>query len=389
MSTAGGLPRGPVLVLEAALSPPGAALVLDGTVREIELLEGGRGERSDLLRASCAVLARAGLSPASLAGLAIGTGPGSYTGVRVALGLAGGLAAAGALPIASADSPRLVAEAAGLVPPVHVAIPWGRLRVMIAVAREGGARREEATLVFRDDLAALGELQQRVVAVPAGANDLVWPQGTRPVHASCSAVEALAGLVAAGRLLFAADLPGPSYLLPPDAILPPGPPRGSTAPAIVRLGPEDLDGLAVIEQECFAEPWSRGMLADELRPREGRLALGVRRDDGGLDAAALARLEVETLAIHSVAVRPAARRRGLGRALVRALLACAREQGAVRADLEVRAGNGAAIALYASEGFVPVGRRRRYYGNGEDAVLMSLVLRREDGRSLPPETGGC
>jgi len=60
------------------------------------------------------------------------------------------------------------------------------------------------------------------------------------------------------------------------------------------------------------------------------------------------------------------------------LLERARAARAERADLEVRAGNAAAIALYASEGFVPVGRRRRYYGNGEDALLMSLVLGRSD-----------
>lgn len=39
--------------------------------------------------------------------------------------------------------------------------------------------------------------------------------------------------------------------------------------------------------------------------------------------------------------------------------------------LEVRTGNAAARALYAGAGFAEVGRRRRYYTDGEDAVLMT------------------
>ena len=41
------------------------------------------------------------------------------------------------------------------------------------------------------------------------------------------------------------------------------------------------------------------------------------------------------------------------------------------ATLEVRADNGGALALYARLGFDEVGRRRRYYPDGGDAVLMT------------------
>ena len=43
--------------------------------------------------------------------------------------------------------------------------------------------------------------------------------------------------------------------------------------------------------------------------------------------------------------------------------------------LEVRASNLAAQALYARLGFERVGLRKRYYADGEDAVLMTLLLR--------------
>ena len=71
---------------------------------------------------------------------------------------------------------------------------------------------------------------------------------------------------------------------------------------------------------------------------------------------------------HTIGVRPAAQGAGLGRGLLRALLAHAGDR---RILLEVRTDNAAAIALYESEGFVIVGTRRRYYHSGADAYTMA------------------
>jgi ribosomal-protein-alanine N-acetyltransferase len=79
--------------------------------------------------------------------------------------------------------------------------------------------------------------------------------------------------------------------------------------------------------------------------------------------------------LESVAVEIAARRSGVGRALCEAVVAWSRGQGAAALELEVRAGSGGAIALYAGQGFVAVGRRRGYYREPpEDAVMMRLEL---------------
>ena len=96
-------------------------------------------------------------------------------------------------------------------------------------------------------------------------------------------------------------------------------------------------------------------------------------------ATAFGRWDDEVFEIVSVAVVPAARRRGLGRTLVRTLVDRARDEDLRRVDLEVSVANEGAIGLYRSEGFVPVGRRPRYYQDGTDAELMSLLLRRERG----------
>jgi [ribosomal protein S18]-alanine N-acetyltransferase len=79
--------------------------------------------------------------------------------------------------------------------------------------------------------------------------------------------------------------------------------------------------------------------------------------------------------LESVAVEKAARRGGVGRALCGAVIAWSRSQGAAALELEVRAGSEGAIALYAGQGFVVVGRRRGYYREPpEDAVMMRLHL---------------
>ncbi|MDR3155188.1 MAG: GNAT family N-acetyltransferase [Deltaproteobacteria bacterium] len=80
------------------------------------------------------------------------------------------------------------------------------------------------------------------------------------------------------------------------------------------------------------------------------------------------------------AVAPERRREGLGRALLRSVLAASRALGQSRALLECRANNRAALALYASEGFRRLGRRKGYYEGGRtDAVVMALNLRPEAG----------
>lgn len=71
---------------------------------------------------------------------------------------------------------------------------------------------------------------------------------------------------------------------------------------------------------------------------------------------------------------------GLGRALLRAVLVEARDQGCTRCFLEVRRSNDVAIALYTAEGFALEGVRKGYYPprqpdvQAEDALLYSLRL---------------
>lgn len=88
----------------------------------------------------------------------------------------------------------------------------------------------------------------------------------------------------------------------------------------------------------------------------------------------LARVAADEAEILTLGVVPAARRRGLGAALLRGAMAEARARGAGALYLEVAAGNLAALALYAGLGCVEAGRRPRYYEDGQDALVLRCAL---------------
>jgi ribosomal-protein-alanine N-acetyltransferase len=128
--------------------------------------------------------------------------------------------------------------------------------------------------------------------------------------------------------------------------------------------------LAAIHAAAFpdGEAWSVMMFAAQLG-QPGVMAL--MEEAGGLIVLRVAADEAEIL---TLGVAPAARRRGLGRALVEAGCAAVREAGAGKVFLEVAAGNAAARALYAGCGFLAIGVRRRYYADGADALMLAREL---------------
>jgi len=85
----------------------------------------------------------------------------------------------------------------------------------------------------------------------------------------------------------------------------------------------------------------------------------------------VAAVESEVL---TIAVLPASRRAGIGTALLQALMVESARRGAAEMFLEVSESNSAARAFYARIGAVAVGRRRRYYADGADALVLRLAL---------------
>ena len=141
----------------------------------------------------------------------------------------------------------------------------------------------------------------------------------------------------------------------------------------VRIRPmefTDLDGVLAIERASFRSAWSRGMFLDELTQGHSRAWFVAGSPWGLMGYAGLMEVEHEGH-IMNLAVRPDARRSGIGGALLSALFEEAARRGIERLTLEVRPSNEAALALYTDAGFTEGGRRHGYYGDsGEDALVM-------------------
>ncbi len=149
--------------------------------------------------------------------------------------------------------------------------------------------------------------------------------------------------------------------------------QGPQAPGhgfpLILTGPAAAGLLAALHAGCFREGarWDEAAMA-ALLGMPGCFAVA------DLDGLALARVAADEAELLTLGVLPQARRRGAGSALLRAASGEAVRLGATRLFLEVAEGNAPARALYAQAGLVEVGRRRRYYPDGDDALVLAMPL---------------
>jgi ribosomal-protein-alanine N-acetyltransferase len=136
------------------------------------------------------------------------------------------------------------------------------------------------------------------------------------------------------------------------------------------LEEKDLDELVALEKSCQQLPWNKALFAEELK-NQGQCFWALGRLEGELVAYMGFWKAVDEAHITNLGVHPKYQRRGLGEAMVRQGLELARSLGCVRATLEVRQSNAAAIKLYEKLGFTSVALRPGYYPDTkEDAVIM-------------------
>jgi ribosomal-protein-alanine N-acetyltransferase len=145
------------------------------------------------------------------------------------------------------------------------------------------------------------------------------------------------------------------------------------------LGAPDLGRAAALHREAFEplgeRPWTCREIAG-LLVSPGVAGLLVEAE-GREDGFALWRTAADEAELLTVAVQPDRRRRGLGRALLSAVVERARRGGARNLFLEVGVDNAPARSLYAQAGFIEVGRRPGYYRRHAglaDALVLRLTL---------------
>lgn len=146
----------------------------------------------------------------------------------------------------------------------------------------------------------------------------------------------------------------------------------------------DLDDVLELEQASFPSPWSRDLYIHELvRNPYSRYRVVVpmgakEQGEGDEDRPSILAqcgwmLAGDEAHILTIAVQPSWRGRGIGAWLLLRMCQEARGAGARTVSLEVRPSNRAALALYQGLGFRQVGRRRRYYPDKEDALILELA----------------
>jgi ribosomal-protein-alanine N-acetyltransferase len=135
----------------------------------------------------------------------------------------------------------------------------------------------------------------------------------------------------------------------------------------------DVPALAELERQCFSDPWTAAGIQETIQYETARAFVAGEEDK--LVGYVLARISGEEGEILDLAVLPDKRRRGIGSSLLQAVRQEMEAAGVRELFLEVRESNAAAIALYRTQGFLPVGMRTRYYRNPpEDALVLRTAL---------------
>jgi ribosomal-protein-alanine N-acetyltransferase len=136
----------------------------------------------------------------------------------------------------------------------------------------------------------------------------------------------------------------------------------------------DVPAVADLDRELFGvDAWSADQVAEELLG-EHRRAWVVGEPVAGY---AVTRTIGDVTDLQRIAVHPGHRRHGLAHALLDAAVAEVSEPEAAaghRMLLEVSARNTGALAFYTAEGFVEIARRRRYYRDGGDALVLQRAV---------------
>ena len=133
-----------------------------------------------------------------------------------------------------------------------------------------------------------------------------------------------------------------------------------------------FSSLYEIEKEAFSDFWSEKGMKDELSLKQANYY--VAEDDGKIIGFAGFWLIIDEAEIMKVAVRKSERGKGVGNALLIAIIDDAAMMGAKTILLEVREGNTPARKLYEKHGFISYAIREKYYEGKENAVLYKKNL---------------
>lgn len=128
----------------------------------------------------------------------------------------------------------------------------------------------------------------------------------------------------------------------------------------------DINGIKAVENRCFSTPWSENMIISSIE--NGCIMVVVEIDNKVVGYAGL----YPSGDITNVAVIPNEQGKGYGTELVKELIKVAKINDIEKLFLEVRVSNIKAIKLYEKCGFEKISVRKKYYKDGEDALIYAF-----------------
>jgi tRNA threonylcarbamoyladenosine biosynthesis protein TsaB len=346
-----------------------AACVYDaaaGRALAAEQMEMERGHAEALAPMVQRLLAKAALGVDAIARVAVTTGPGTFTGLRIGLSFARAFGLARNIPVIGLDSLSAVALSIGKNDgPWLIAHKAGQSGYYYLLKNAPDAKPE---IMKGEDLGSPLAVWQGLV-LGTGAEELVGQYSKLNSDAARNLPD-LKKLAAYAANATPGEMPEPLYLREADAK-----PQASSQSPLRAAAAIDLPAIATLHQLSFAHGWSEADLASMLSV-SGTQAL-VMEVAGKLAGFVVLRSILGESEIITLAVAPKQRKHGLGKSLMQAALAAALAQSVSRMFLEVSETNTAALALYKSCGFIETGRRKAYYetpDGRQDAVVMAKSL---------------
>lgn len=383
----------PVLALESAAEVGSVALMQAcGTVTSASATS-GKSHSSQLLPIAQSLLQNAGLSWSSLSGFAVGVGPGSFTGIRIACGIAQGLSLGTDRPCCPVSSfeacayawwstqphqnrqqflisfdARLGERFAALLEfdaaPDTTIVRWVMPPSVVAQSAMnafGMAERDQACLIelHDPDPAAMGDASLPLAAwivryaqdpLLRRPQDWVPAAALEPLYVRQKVAQTIAERAAFPDLLWA------------------------------EMTAADIASVMVIEQQAYPFPWSSGNFLDSLA---AGYQLHILKEHGVMVGYVVWMPVLQEAHLLNITLSPARQGHGLGAWMMRRILEQMRAKGMESVLLEVRPSNVRAIGLYRRLGFTQIGLRKGYYPNSvvtgqtrEDALVMRLGLER-------------
>jgi tRNA threonylcarbamoyl adenosine modification protein YeaZ/ribosomal-protein-alanine acetyltransferase len=331
-----------------------------------------RGQAEALAPMVQETMGLAGVAFKDLARIAVTTGPGTFTGVRIGLAMARGLGIALNIPMTGINSLTAIAcnETGGDLP-IVVAVDARANEIYFASYDASGFEMRAPVIVPLAEVHTF--MPSRPVRILGTAADLLLSKvdGHSHVRSAAGDLPIAAKFVKRAASIPASSVPPePLYLRPPDIK-----PQAAKI-SFSTVGPAAAKLLAEIHGESFEARWSETAFSEMLAvPGTSAIIVSSQNTPMGF---VLFRKAADEAEILTICTRPAFRQKGHGKLLMQHLETLLKSGDVKSLFIEVAVSNKAALALYASCGFEKAGMRKNYYerhgGKREDALIMRKDL---------------